>query len=282
MDEPARGRRDGARVVAGGAAGPPEPPQRKVRLRVRRQASPEAAPYWEEFLVPYTPGMNVISALLHIRREARTADGRPTSPVAWEMSCLEEICGICSMIINGRPRQSCTAIVDRLREPVTLEPLSKFPVVRDLIVDRGFLFATLKRVRAWIPIDGTYDLGPGPRYGEALRQWQYELSKCFSCGICLEVCPNVGEGSPFIGPMAINWAVRFNGHPAGRRQKAARLRATMGVGGVNECGNAQNCVRSCPKGIPLTDSIAILKRDTTVFGLTRWMHGEQVPPRGSV
>jgi succinate dehydrogenase / fumarate reductase iron-sulfur subunit len=244
--------------------------KRTVRFRIRRQDGPSARPYWQEFDVPHTPGMNVIAALMEIRRNPVTADGQQVAPVAWEASCLEEVCGICSMRINGRPRQACAAIVDRLKQPVTLEPLGKFPCVRDLVVDRARMFEYLKRAKAWIPIDGTYDLGPGPRYDDALRQWQYELSKCFTCGICLEVCPNYGPQSTFMGAQVINQVVRFNLHPTGRMYAGERLEAMMGEGGVLDCGNAQNCVQSCPKGIPLTESIAELKRETLVYSLAHW------------
>lgn len=71
--------------------------------------------------------------------------------------------------------------------------MKTFPVVRDLVIDRSRMFSALKRVKAWIPIDGTYDLGPGPRMPEKKRQWAYELSKCMTCGVCLEACPNVNE-----------------------------------------------------------------------------------------
>ena len=74
------------------------------------------------------------------------------------MNCLEEVCGACSMVINGRARQSCSAIVDQLEQPIRLEPMSTFPVIRDLQVDRTRMFDNLKRMKAWIPIDGTYDL----------------------------------------------------------------------------------------------------------------------------
>ena len=82
------------------------------------------------------------------------------------MNCLEEVCGACSMVINGKPRQSCTALIDQLEQPIRLKPMKTFPVVRDLQVDRSRMFNALKRVKAWIPIDGTYDLGPGPRMPE--------------------------------------------------------------------------------------------------------------------
>ena len=59
--------------------------------------------------------MNVISALMEIRRNPVNAEGEKTTPVTWDMNCLEEVCGACSMVINGRPRQSCSALVDQLR-----------------------------------------------------------------------------------------------------------------------------------------------------------------------
>ena len=73
------------------------------------------------------------------------------------------------MNINGTPRQACSALVDKLPDPIILEPFKKFPVVRDLVVDRQSMFENLKRVKAWVPIDGTYDLGEGPRMAEEVR-----------------------------------------------------------------------------------------------------------------
>ncbi len=105
-----------------------------------------------------------------------------------DMNCLEEVCGACSMVINGRARQSCSAIVDQLEQPIRLEPMNTFPVIRDLQVDRSRMFDNLKRMKAWIPIDGTYDLMQHV-YQEKKRQTAYELSKCMTCGVCLEVCP---------------------------------------------------------------------------------------------
>ena len=99
---------------------------------------------------------------------------------------------------------------------------------------------------------------------EATRQWAYELSKCMTCGVCLEVCPNVNSKTQFIGPAALSQVRLFNTHPTGAMHKAERLRAIMDEGGISNCGNSQNCVEACPKGIPLTTSIAALNRETTI------------------
>src|SRR5262245_54388518 len=240
-----------------------------IKLRIRRRDKPESEPYWQDFEVAHRPSMNVISCLMDIQKNPVTADGRPTSPPVWDCSCLEEVCGICTMVINGRVRQSCSALVDQLEQPITLEPMRKFPVVRDLSVDRSRMFESLKNVKAWIPIDGTYDLGPGPRMNEADRSEAYHLSQCMTCGCCLDACPQVNDKSAFIGAAAIAQVVLFNSHPTGAMNKNERLDALMEEGGIIDCGNAQNCVRVCPKEIPLTWAIAKAGRGTTVRMFTR-------------
>lgn len=174
------------------------------------------------------------------------------------------------MVINGKPRQACTALIDKLEQPVRLAPMSTFPVTRDLSVNRERMFDALKQVKGWIPIDGTYDLGPGPRMAESKRQWAYELSKCMTCGVCLEACPNVNDNSSFMGPAPLSQVRLFNTHPTGEMNKEERLETIMGEGGITDCGNSQNCVQSCPKGIPLTTSIAALNRDTTIHSLKKF------------
>ncbi|WP_026693728.1 succinate dehydrogenase iron-sulfur subunit [Peribacillus kribbensis] len=237
---------------------------KNVRFIITRQDNPDSAPYQVEFVLPYRPNMNVISALMEIRRNPVQANGDKTAPITWDMNCLEEVCGACSMVINGKPRQACTALVDQLEQPIRLEPMRTFPVIRDLQVDRSRMFDSLKKVKAWIPIDGTYDLGPGPRMPERKRQWAYELSKCMTCGVCLEACPNVNSSSDYIGPQPLSQVRLFNAHPTGAMNAPERLNAIMGDGGIASCGMSQNCVQSCPKGIPLTTSIAALNRDTTI------------------
>jgi len=245
--------------------------KKTVKFIVKRQDTPESQPYTEEFEIPYRPNMNVISALMEVQRNPVNSKGEKTAAVCWESNCLEEVCGACSMVINGKPRQACTALVDKLEQPVRLEPMKTFPVMRDLVIDRGRMFNALKRVKAWIPIDGTYDLGPGPRMAEAKRQWAYELSKCMTCGVCLEACPNVNDRNDFIGPAPISQVRLFNAHPTGEMNADERLEALMQDGGIEGCGNSQNCVQSCPKGIPLTTSIAAINRDTTKLLFKKWL-----------
>jgi succinate dehydrogenase / fumarate reductase iron-sulfur subunit len=247
---------------------------RKVRLKIKRQDGPDAASYWQEFELPWQPHMNVISALMDIQKRPVTADGKKVTPVVWDCSCLEEVCGACTMVINGRVRQSCSAMIDVLSpdgQTITIQPMTKFPVVRDLAVDRSRMFEDLKRVKAWIQLDGSHELGPGPRQSQDNQETTYPLSRCMTCGCCLEACPQVNAASDFIGPAALNQVRLFNLHPSGKMHENERLDAVMGEGGVEGCGKAQNCVEVCPKEIPLVDSIASVGRATTKRLLLGWL-----------
>jgi succinate dehydrogenase / fumarate reductase, iron-sulfur subunit len=241
----------------------------RIELHVKRQDSPTSNPYWEEYEIPYQPRQNVISVLMQIDKNPKTRQGKATSPVVYDRACLEEVCGSCAMRINGVSRMACTALIDSLEQPIKLEPLGKFPVLRDLAVDRQQMFDALKRVKAWVPIDGTYDLGPGPRMPEHEREIAYHYSQCITCGNCLDVCPQVNDRSNFIGAASIAQARLFNTHPTGAMNAAERLEALMADGGLDDCGNAQNCVRACPKSIPLTTAIAEMYRATTLHGLKK-------------
>jgi succinate dehydrogenase / fumarate reductase iron-sulfur subunit len=246
---------------------PVQPPKaRTFTVKVKRQATPDAPAHEESFAIPYRPNMNITSVLGEIALNPVTTDGKSSTPISYDSNCLEEICGSCAMLINGKAMMACSALVAKLLGPdgkgtITLAPLSKFPVVRDLAVDRSVLFENLKRVKAWVPVDGTYDLGPGPRQFPQIQEQRYPLSNCISCTICMEVCPQFNDVTNFVGAATIAQAKLFNMDPAGEVLQEERLRALAGEGGIQECGFAQNCVMACPKGLPLTEAISDMGRD---------------------
>jgi succinate dehydrogenase / fumarate reductase iron-sulfur subunit len=264
-------------------------------VRILRQEAPGESSRWERHRVTYEPNLNVISVLQKIAAQATTAEGESTTPVAWDCNCLEEVCGACTMLINGKTRQACSALVDRLLdddETIELRPMSKFPVLRDLCVDRRRMFQALEKVQAWIEVDDYFDRGAGPRESPQMQATRYPLSECMTCGCCLEACPQYtkielerlpGESDAeftkreneafdegFVGAAAISQAMLFNDNQTGAMKKGERLDALMEPGGIQDCGNAQNCVAVCPKNIPLTRSIARAGRQTTVRMFTKW------------
>ncbi len=224
--------------------------------------------FWEEFSLESVPLMNVISGLMTIRRHPYNRRGEKVEPVVWEDGCLEEVCGSCSMLVNGKPRQACSAIVETIlaetgEDTITLAPFTKFPLVRDLIIDRSSMFEDLKRISGWVETDSYFDRGPGPLISQSVAEIRYLLSECLTCGCCSEACPQVNDDSDFMGPAPISQVRLFNTHPTGARQKRKRTKVLMEKGGVSECGNAQNCSRVCPKKIPLTESIGVMGREVT-------------------
>lgn len=257
---------------------------RTITFRIKRCDGPGKASYWEDFKVQVPKNANVISCLQQIAANPITSDGKAVTPVVWDANCLEEVCGACTMVINGKVRQSCSCLIDEYApnegDVLTLEPMHKFPVVRDLWVDRSRLFSGLTRIKAWVPIDGTYNLGPGPKESPASQATHYVLSTCMSCGCCLDACPQFNlEENPkewdtsFIGAHAISQARLFNANEIGKELKDDRLDVLMGEGGVNDCGNAQNCVKVCPKHIPLTESIAVIGRQVTLHAISKFFRG---------
>jgi succinate dehydrogenase / fumarate reductase iron-sulfur subunit len=264
-------------------------------VRVLRQDAPGKPGYWQRFRVPYEADMNCISILQKIAEIAETVEGEKVAPVVWECNCLEEVCGACTMIVNGRVRQACTALVDRLlneKPEIELRPMTKFPVLRDLLVNRSRIFAALEKIRGWVPVDSYLDLGSGLRQSQESQQLAYQYSKCMSCGCCMEACPQflkieldreLGETEEhfrarertanvrsFMGAHAIAQVELFNSNPIGAMTSYERLEALTSEGGIQSCGNAQNCVKVCPKDIPLTTAIGRQGRSATVHLLGKW------------
>src|ERR1700745_4500953 len=111
-----------------------------VLFKIKRQATPDAKSHWEEFELPWHSGMNVISSLMEIAANPVTREGKATTPITYDSNCLEEVCGSCAMLINGKARMACSALLDKLDRPDKIEPLSKIWVIHAFFVDRtGFL-----------------------------------------------------------------------------------------------------------------------------------------------
>ena len=250
-------------------------PPNSITVEVKRRKNQKSDQYTDTFEIPYRRNLNVISVLMDIRKNPTTTDGREVTPPVWDMNCLEQVCGICTMVINGKVRQSCSALVDDLlletgTSTISLAPMTKFENVRDLKVDRNPMFDHLKRTHAWLELDGSYDLGPGPQTPQEINQERYAYSRCMTCGCCLEACPQYG-GDNYIGPQAIAQVRLFNMHPTGKMDRDKRLEVLMEDDGIANCGNSQNCVQVCPMNLPLTRAIYETNREVTVHGLFGWL-----------
>jgi succinate dehydrogenase / fumarate reductase iron-sulfur subunit len=246
-----------------------------VRIRVRRQDGLELprTRRWEEFVVPFEARMTVADALAAIEQRPITGSGQTVEPVAWDSACADTACGACTMLINGRPRPACSTLVDAVmgkRRKIELMPLSKFPLVRDLVVDKSEMSRALAHVHAWQTLDSERPSAAPPMADEVSRELE-AVSRCTGCGACLEACPEYHSGRDFVGAAALNEVHRLN--LLGAPGRAERLEAVMGPGGVADCGKAHNCVEVCPQSIPLVDSIQSLSRATTLRFVGSWLLG---------
>ena len=125
--------------------------------------------------------MNVISAMMEIAANPVTADGRPTTPITYDSNCLEEICGSCAMRINGKARMACSALVDNLgtahQDRAALQIPARPRSRRSTAPSSSKTYAR----QSLGPVDGTYDLGSGPRVFPQQQEANYPLSNCISC-----------------------------------------------------------------------------------------------------
>lgn len=240
-------------------------PTTRVKLRVLRQDGPNKpdTKHYEQFEVEVPDGATVCTALLELERSAEAR-----APVGFEWSCLEGACGSCTMLVNGRVKQACLTPVTGADAPkvVTLEPLSKFPVVRDLIVERARMFRGLDEATS----DHTGGVTDGRALTKAHQAALYTSSRCTSCGACLEACPEVRSSGAFVGPSQLHQLERLRENAPDETERHRIVDLAMGEGGVADCGKAQNCVEVCPAELPLVDSIQRLSRAASKRLLFGW------------
>lgn len=235
----------------------------KITVRIKRQNSFEAEAFYQTILCDCDAETNIATLLREINaEEILDIDGIPVGEIAWECSCLQKKCGACAMRINGMPRLACdTKIGDLKSKTVTLEPLKKFPVVRDLIVDRSVLRENLIALHNWLESEATKS--------EKSVDLAYDASRCIQCGCCLEVCPNFTAGESFFGAAAFVPASRILSQlPKGKKYELAR---EYGKHIYNGCGKSLSCHDICPVGIDVehklsnSNAVAVWKRFLRFF-----------------
>lgn len=216
-------------------------------IRIKRQENPQASPCWQEFTFEGSADTSIASVLNELNHRSPLCEksGTVVSPIAWECGCMIRKCGACAMRINGLPRLACSVFLrDCKGSVVTLEPLSKFPLVKDLVVDRSVIFEALKRTKLWLEGDAFQT-----SYTHSQR---YQSAKCLLCGCCLEVCPNFDPNSEFAGAVLPVNAYRIlnEGQDIAHRTELANAYRQLYFEG---CGKSLACQDICPAGIPVEE-----------------------------
>lgn len=204
----------------------------KTVFEITRQKSAAEKPYVQRITLE-TDDTTVAQAL-DIINAGELAD----DPISWDCSCKQKKCGACAMLINGRPRLACdTRLSEFPKGKIALAPLRKFPVVRDLTVDRSIIFENLKALGSWLEKDAENDD----------TGISYDASRCLQCGCCLEVCPNFYAGGKFFGTAALMSASRLIAEAPDDEKK--RLYDAYNGHFYNGCGKSLACRDICPAGI---------------------------------
>ena len=223
-----------------------------MRVRILRQRMPGAEPYWQEFQYEPKADQTVAGMLdeLNYKDDLKDITGEPAPRIQWECSCLQGMCGGCAMIIDHTPALACeTFLRDLPQDILILEPLSKFPTLSDLVVDRGVIQEGLKKGDAYIE---EYEAG-----FETDHDHMYAAAKCLKCGLCLEVCPNYKDGGRFYGAAFANDCYLISARSGKRKEEIRKEYAEHFAKG---CSKSLSCEDVCPMKIPTLASISKMNR----------------------
>ena len=243
-----------------------------IKLTVSRyRPEEESEPTFQTYDVPYNKEWVILDALNYVKDQL---DGTLT----FRWSCRMGVCGSCGMMVNGTPKLTCAVPLSDYvsSEPIRIEPLQFFPIIRDLVVDMNSFLGKLSSVKPWIirddekpPVEGEYRQTP------AELDVYKQFSMCINCMLCYSACPVVGLEPEFTGPAAIALAQRYNldSRDQGAAERMAVLNEHDGMWGCTFVGE---CTNVCPKNVDPAGAIQLYK----MASATDWFKSVLLP-RGS-
>lgn len=228
---------------------------RTVTLRIAKY-NPEhdSNQQFAEFRVPYERWTTVLDAILDVKKHLDHS-------VAVRYSCRQATCGSCGMKINGRPRLACFTKISELgSDVVTVEPMSNYPIIRDLVVDFKRMFSNHKKMMPFVIREDSEITGNTKEFSQSPEELeQYiQFANCIKCGLCNSACPTMATDSSFLGPQALAQAYRY---VADNRDKGKnkRLKIIDESHGIWRCHFAGSCSQVCPKGVDPAMGIQFLR-----------------------
>ena len=213
-------------------------------------------------LVDYTAevseGMVVLDAVHQIQ-------ATQANDLACRWNCKAGKCGSCSAEINGKPRLMCMTRLNELdlNQPVKIEPMRAFPLIRDLVTDVSWNFEVKRKIKKFKPRkpdapDGTW------RMQQADVDRVQEFRKCIECFLCQDVCHVLRDHhkhDEFIGPRFLVYTAALEMHPLDTEDRLPELRNSQGVG---YCNITKCCTKVCPEHITITDNAIIPLKERVV------------------
>jgi len=220
----------------------------------------EKEPTFQSYEVPFREDWVVLDAINYIKDEI---DGT----LSYRWSCRMGVCGSCGMMINDVPKLSCAVFLkEYYPKKICLEPLTGFPVERDLIFEMDDFLTKLEEIKPYIIRhegeekaleEGVYLQTPA----ELAHYKQYSM--CINCMLCYAACPIYSIDSTFIGPAAIALSQRYNldSRDQGRNSRQEIIASQEGIW---ECTFVGECSTVCPKDVDPAAAIQRAKVSSTI------------------
>jgi len=246
----------------------------KVKLKIWRQKSGAPTGGFRTYDVEVVEEMSFLEAIDVLNEQLiRDHEKHPEGPVAFDHDCREGICGMCSMVIDGRPhgpRPGTTTCQLHMREfvrrgfrdgdTITVEPFraKAFPVLRDLVVDRTAL-DVIQQAGGFVSVStGAAPDANAIPIGKADADLAFDYAACIGCGACVAACPNA-SAMLFTAAKVSHLSLLPQGQVE-RTQRAIEMISAHDGLGFGGCTNHNECEAACPKEIS-TDSIARLNQE---------------------
>jgi len=244
----------------------------RITLEVARyRPENESAISFQQYEVPCHKEWVVLDGLNYVKDQL---DGTLT----YRWSCRMGVCGSCGMNVNGEPKLTCaTFLADYSPGPVRVEPMTNFPVIRDLVVEIGDFMRKLTEVKPWIVRKEEKPLSEGEYRQTPSELDEYkQFSMCINCLLCYAACPVYGLEPDFIGPAAIALAQRYNldGRDEGASERLEILSRHEGIWGCTFVGE---CTKVCPKDVDPAGAIQRYKLSASLASLKRLLMPWSVP-----
>jgi len=203
-------------------------------------------------------GMVVLDAVHMVQAEQ-------AQDLACRWNCKAGKCGSCSAEINGKPRLMCMTRLSTLPtdEPISIEPLQAFPLIRDLVTDVSWNYKVKKKIKPFKPRPPDADDGTWRMKQEDVDRVQ-EFRKCIECYLCQDVCHVLRDHqlhNEFIGPRFFVHAAGLEMHPLDTEDRLEQLKETDGIG---YCNITKCCTKVCPENITITDNAIIPLKERVV------------------
>jgi succinate dehydrogenase iron-sulfur subunit len=211
---------------------------------------------YDSFEVPVQRWTTVLDALLY-------AKSYHDSSIGIRYSCRMASCGSCGMKINGIPRLACYTKISELEgNTIICEPLTNFPLIRDLVTDFSQFFNHHKKMQPYIHNENSNmtDSKKLIEFKQSVEEVDkyLQFSYCIKCGLCYSACPTVATDTKFPGPQALSQAYRYYADTRDNDTKE-RLNIVDEKHGIWRCHFAGSCSTVCPKGVDPALGIQLLR-----------------------